>query len=120
MRHLVTAGLMALSLIGLASSPAASADPGTGNPQVQYRTFSCDDGNTYTATFVGFASGSFLLQDSTTVFAIKVFTEYFPSGEVKTFNYGYRGFDASTLLTCQYTDPQGVFNLFSGFFTPQS
>jgi hypothetical protein len=54
------------------------------------------------------------------VFAIKVFTEYFPSGEVKTFNYGYRGFDPSTLVTCQYTDPQGVFNLFSGFFTPRS
>jgi hypothetical protein len=54
------------------------------------------------------------------MFAIKVFTEVFPSGEVKTFNYGIPGFDPSSLVTCSYTDPQGVFNIFSGFLTPRS
>ena len=54
------------------------------------------------------------------MFAIKVFTEYFPEGGSKTFNYGIPGFDPGTLVTCSYTDPLGVLNVFSGFFTPRS
>jgi hypothetical protein len=99
---------------------SASADPGSNNPQVQYRTFSCDNDKTYSAGFVGVGPGSFFLVDSTSVFAIKVFTEYFPEGGSKTFNYGINGFDLSTLVTCSYTDPQGVLNIFAGFFTPSS
>ncbi len=120
MSRLFGVGLTALVLASLTVPSVASADPGSNNPQTQYRTFSCDDGNTYNASFVGFASGSFLLADSTTVFAIKVFAEYFPSGEVKTFNYGVPGFDPSSLVTCSYTDPEGVYNVFSGFFAPRS
>ncbi len=110
----------ALAAVFTFAAASASADPGTSNPQVQYRTFSCDNGNTYSGGFVGFASGSFFVIDSTTVFAIKVFTEYFPEGGSKTFNYGIPGFDPGTLVTCSYTDPQGVLNVFSGFFTPRS
>lgn len=100
--------------------PAANADPGSNNPVVQYRTFSCDDGSTYNAGFVGVAPGNFFLVNSTSMFALKVFTEIFPDGTVKTFNYGIPGFDPSSLVTCSYTDPQGVFNVFSGFFTPRT
>jgi hypothetical protein len=101
------------------SAMSASADPGNHSPQQQDRTFSCDNGNTYSAGFVGSSSGSFFIVDSTSEFVLKVFTEYFPDGTVKTFNYGYPGFDPSTLVTCSYTDPQGVLNVFSGFFTPR-
>jgi hypothetical protein len=119
MKRLVLPLVLAGVLLAF-SVASASADPGSNNANVQYRTFSCDDGNTYSAGFVSPVSGSFFLVDSTTVFAIKVFTEIFPSGEVKTFNYGIPGFDPSTLVTCWYTDPQGVFNVFSGWFTPRS
>ena len=99
---------------------SASADPGSNNKNVQYRTFSCDNGNTYNAGFVGVAPGNFFLVGSTSMFALKVFTEIFPDGTTKTFNYGIPGFDPSSLLTCWYTDPQGVFNIFQGFLTPRS
>jgi hypothetical protein len=120
--------LAAITLIALTTALAtplavASADPGSSNPKTQYRTFSCDNGITYTnAVFVGFASGSFLLSDSTDVFAIKVFSEYTaPGGElIATFNYGIPGFDPSSLITCSYTDPAGIYNVFSGFITPRS
>jgi hypothetical protein len=118
MRRLVLLLLLAGVFFGF-SGASAGADPGSTNPQVQYRTFSCDNGNTYNAGYIGLASGSFFIIDSTNEFAIKVFTEYFPDGTVKTFNYGYPGFDQSTLVTCSYTDPQGVYNVFSGFFTPR-
>jgi hypothetical protein len=100
---------------------SASADPGS-SPQVQYRTFSCDNGNTYSGGFVGFASADFFIVDSTSTFAIKIFTEYTsPGGDaIATFNTGISGFDPSTLVTCSYTDPQGIFNVFSGFLTPRS
>jgi hypothetical protein len=97
---------------------AARAEPGANNPQVQYRTFSCDDGNTYSGGFVGSASADFFLVGSTNTFAIKVFTEYLPSGP-KTFYTGIQGYPGP-LITCTYTDPQGIFNVFSGFFTPTS
>ncbi len=113
-------GLFALVLASMTALPAASADPGSSNPQVQYRKFECDNGNMYTGAFIGGAQGNFLLIDSTSIFAIKVFTEYFPSGGSETFNYGLPGFDPSSLITCSYTDPQGVFNVFSGFITPRS
>ena len=99
---------------------SASADPGSNNPKVQYRTFSCDDGILYSAGFVGVAPGNFLLVGTTSIFVLKVFTEYLPSGEVKTFNYGIPGFDPSALITCSYTDPAGIRNVFSGFITPRS
>lgn len=117
MKRLLTTGLLAVAVVTGTSTPAM-ADPGAANPQVQYRTFSCDNGATYDVAFVG-PSASFLIQGSTSIFAIKVFTEYFPSGEVKTFNFGVAGFEPSSLLTCSYTDPQGVLNVFSGFITPR-
>jgi hypothetical protein len=120
MRLLLGIGLIALVLTAVVAVPVASADPGSNNPQVQYRTFSCDNGQTYQAGFVSPVSGNFFLVDSTNTFAIKVFTEYFPGGGSETFNYGYRGFDPSSLVTCSYTDPEGVLNVFSGFFTPRS
>jgi hypothetical protein len=119
MKRLVLSLVLAGVLLGVTAA-SASADPGSNNPQVQYRTFTCDNGNTYNAGFVGVAPGNFFLVDSTSMFAIKVFTEVFPSGEVKTFNYGIPGFDPSSLITCSYTDPQGVFNIFSGFITPRT
>jgi hypothetical protein len=118
MRQVVLLVMLVGVLFGSGVIPA-KADPGGNNPKVQYRTFSCDDGNRYDAGFVG-PSASFFIVDSTSVFAIKIFTEIFPDGTVKTFNYGIRGFDPSTLLTCSYTDPQGVLNVFSGFITPSS
>ncbi len=123
LRRIAAITLIALTTALATTLAVASADPGSNNPKTQYRTFSCDNGITYTnAVFVGFASGSFLLSDSTSVFAIKVFTEYAsPGGEViATFNYGIPGFDSSELITCSYTDPEGVYNVFSGFFTPHS
>ena len=53
------------------------------------------------------------------MFALKFFTTISASGEVQTFNYGIKGFDPSTLLTCSYTDPSGAFNIFEGFLTPR-
>jgi hypothetical protein len=109
-----------VALVALASfASAAAADPTPNNPQVQYRSFSCDDGRTYDAGFVSGASGTFFLVASTRTFAIKVFTEIFPSGEVKTFNYGVAGFENQQLLTCSYADPAGVRNVFQGFLTPR-
>jgi len=96
---------------------SASADPGS-SPQVQYRTFSCDNGNTYSGGFVGFASADFFVGGTTNTFAIKVFTEFLPSGP-KTFYTGIQGYPGP-LVTCSYTDPQGIFNIFSGFFTPSA
>jgi hypothetical protein len=119
MRRMLGIVVLALGLASVLAPPVASADPGTNNPQVKYRSFSCDNGKTYNAGFVG-PSGSFFLADSTSVFAIKIFTEVLPSGETKVFNYGLPGFNSNSLVTCSYTDPQGVFNIFSGFFTPRS
>jgi hypothetical protein len=120
MKRLVLVLVLAGVLVALLAAASASGNPGSNNKQVQYRRFSCDNGNTYNAGFVGVAPGNFFLVDSTSVFAIKVFTEVFPSGEVKTFNYGISGFDLSTLVTCSYVDPQGILNIFSGFLTPRS
>jgi hypothetical protein len=96
---------------------SASADAGS-SPQAQYRTFTCDNGNTYTGGFVGFAAANFFIVGTTDTFAIKVFTEFLPSGP-KTFYTGIQGYPGP-LVTCSYTDPQGIFNVFSGFFTPIS
>jgi hypothetical protein len=113
--------LLLLAIAGalMASTVAsASADPSSNNPQVQYRTFTCDNGNTYSGGFVGSASADFFIVGSTTTFAIKIFTEYLPSGPT-TFYTGIQGYPGP-LVTCSYTDPQGIFNVFSGFFTPIS
>jgi hypothetical protein len=115
--------VLALALVGVLlgfGAAAVSADPGSNNPKAQYRTFSCDDENTYSAGYVGVAPGNFFLVGTTSMFVLKVFTEYLPSGEVKTFNYGIPGFDPSELITCSYTDPAGTYNVFSGFVTPRS
>jgi hypothetical protein len=111
---LVLAG--ALTAFTVAS---ASADPGTSgnNPQVQYRTFTCDNGQTYSGGFVGFAAADFFINGTTSTFAIKVFTEF--TSPPKTFYTGIQGYPGP-LITCSYTDPQGIFNVFSGFFTPIS
>jgi hypothetical protein len=119
MKRVVLLTMLVGVLLGIPVD-SASAEPGSNNQNVQYRTFSCDNGTTYNAGFVGVAPGNFFLVDSTSVFAVKVFTEYFPGGGSKTFNYGIPGFDPSTLLTCSYTDPQGIYNVFQGFLTPRS
>jgi hypothetical protein len=118
MKRLTLLLVLAAMLLGVTAA-TASADPGNNNPNAQYRTFYCDDGDSHNAGFVG-ASASFFLTDSTSMFVLKIFTEYFPTGGSKTFNYGIKGFDPSTLFTCWYTDPQGVYNLFQGFITPRS
>jgi hypothetical protein len=117
--RIATAVLVAAAAL-TAFASAAVADPPPNNPQVQYRSFSCDDGTTYDGGFVGASSGTFFLVASTRTFAVKVFTEIFPSGEVKTFNYGVAGFENKELLTCSYTDPAGVRNVFQGFLTPRT
>jgi hypothetical protein len=112
-------------LLGLAGAlmafavVSATADPGTSgnNPQVQYRTFICDNGQTYTGGFVGFAAADFFINGTTSTFAIKVFTEY--TSPPKTFYTGIQGYPGP-LITCSYTDPEGIFNIFSGFLTPTS
>jgi hypothetical protein len=104
MRRLV----LLLAIVGVVfgfAVASASADPGHANPKAQYRTFSCDNGSTYDAGFVGVAPGNFFLVGTTSVFVLKVFTEIFPDGTTKTFNYGIPGFDPSSLVTCSYTDP---------------
>ena len=109
---LVLAG--ALMVFAVAS---ANADPGSNNPQVQYRTFTCDNGQTYSGGFVGFASADFFINGTTSTFAIKVFTQF--TSPPKTFYTGIQGYPGP-LITCSYTDPQGIFNIFSGFLTPNS
>jgi hypothetical protein len=96
---------------------SASADPGSNNPQVQYRTFTCDNGNTYSGGFVGFASADFFINGTTSTFAIKVFKVF--TSPPQTFYTGIQGYPGP-LITCSYTDPQGIFNIFSGFLTPNS
>jgi hypothetical protein len=114
--------LLLLLVLGAAlmTFAVASAYADAGNStQAQVRTFSCDNGNTYTGGFVGIAAADFFIVGTNDTFAIKIFTEFLPSGP-KTFNTGINGFDPSTLITCSYTDPQGIFNVFSGFLTPRS
>jgi hypothetical protein len=118
MKRLVLLLVLAGALMAFTVA-SASADPASNNPQVQYRTFSCDNGETYSGGFVGFAAADFFIDGSTSTFAIKIFTEFLPSGP-KTFYTGIEGFDPSTLITCSYTDPEGIFNTFSGFLTPRS
>jgi hypothetical protein len=117
MRRFVFLLVAAAALMALTVAPA-SADPGSNNPQVQYRTFTCDNGNTYSGGFVGIAPADFFIDGSTNTFAIKVFTEFLPSGP-ETFYTGIQGYPGP-LVTCSYTDPEGIFNVFSGFFTPKS
>jgi hypothetical protein len=101
------------------TAASATADPGTSgnNPQVQYRTFTCDNGQTYSGGFVGFAAADFFINGTTSTFAIKVFTVF--TSPSQTFNTGIQGYPGP-LITCSYTDPQGIFNIFSGFLTPNS
>jgi hypothetical protein len=103
------------------SAAPAIADPGSNNPQAQYRAFYDDHGNTYMGVYVGVAPANFLLVGTTNVFATKTFTEYaYPGGPViATYNTGINGFDPSTLITCHYTDPAGIYNVFTGFITPR-
>ncbi len=103
------------------SAASASADPGSNNPKVQYRTFQASDGNTYMGAFVGVGPASFLLVGTTNVFAIRSFTEYTAPGGQVLFSkqYGTQGIDPGTLITGWYTDPKGVYNVFTGFITPR-
>jgi hypothetical protein len=121
MRRLLTIGLLALVLTAVIAVPIANADPGPNNKQVQYRTIDCDNGHSYDVGFVSPVSATFFLVGSTNTFAIKEFTvdPFGEFGEPQTFNYGINGFDPSSLLHCSYTDPEGVFNVFSGFITPR-
>jgi hypothetical protein len=116
--------LLTLTIVFFGFSVAsATADPSTSgsNPQAQYRTFTCSDGNTYSGGFVGFSSANFFIIGSTGTFAIKVFSEYTSPGGtlIATFPTGIQGYPGP-LLTCTYTDPQGIYNVFEGFFTPKS
>lgn len=117
MKRFILLFVVAGALIA-ATAASASADAGS-STQAQYRTFTCDNGNTYTGGFVGIAAADFFIVGTNETFAIKIFTEFLPSGP-KTFYTGINGFDASTLITCSYTDPQGIFNIFSGFLTARS
>jgi hypothetical protein len=118
MKRLVLLLIVAGALMAFAVA-STSANPGTSgnNPQVQYRTFTCDNGQTYSGGFVGFAAADFFINGTTSTFAIKVFTEF--TSPPKTFYTGIQGYPGP-LITCSYTDPQGIFNVFSGFFTPIS
>ena len=120
MKRFVLALALASALLAISAAPA-SADPGSNNPKVQYRTFQASDGNTYTGAFVGKAPASFLLVGTTDVFVIKTFTGYTaPGGQVLfTKDTGLKGFGPSTLITAHYTDPAGIYNVFSGFITPR-
>ncbi len=115
MRRGIIGALLAIAMLA-AMAPSAAADPSANNTNVQYRTFTCADGNTYTGTYVGI-SANFLLVGTTNTFVITTFTEYLPTGP-ETFNYGVKGFDPSQLVTCSYRDPAGIYNVFSGFITP--
>jgi hypothetical protein len=118
MKRLVLLLVLAGALMALTVA-SATADPGTSgkNPQVQYRTFTCDNGQTYSGGFVGFASADFFINGTTSTFAIKVFTVF--TSPPQTFYTGIQGYPGP-LITCSYTDPQGIFNIFSGFLTPNS
>jgi hypothetical protein len=118
MKRLVLLLVLAGALMAFTVASAA-ADPGTSgnNPQVQYRTFACDNGQTYSGGFVGFAAADFFINGTTQTFAIKIFTEY--TSPPKTFYTGIQGYPGP-LITCSYTDPHGIFNVFSGFLTPNS
>jgi hypothetical protein len=108
------AGLVA----ALASATPAAADPGPHSPQANPRTLMCD-GHTYTGGFVGNAQADFYIDGSTKTFAIKRLTILDPSG-TQIFNTGINGFDTKPLITCTYTNPDGVFHIAEGFFTPGS
>ena len=114
---------VALAAMGSALALGVIAGPAGAAPTNSKNAFAgmamCDNGQSYSAGFVG-PSASFFLVDSTSKFVMKIFTEIFPDGTSKTFNYGIKGFDSKSLLTCSYTDPQGVFNIFQGFLTPRS
>jgi hypothetical protein len=118
MKRFVLLLVLAGALMAFAVA-SASADPGTSgnNPQVQYRTFTCDNDQTYSGGFVGFAAADFFINGTTRTFAIKVFTVF--TSPQQTFYTGIQGYPGP-LITCSYTDPQGIFNVFSGFFTPIS
>ncbi len=117
MQRSLAVAVLASSLVSAIAVPAASADPGSTNPVVQYRTLTCSDGRTYQAGFVG-PGADFFLVASTDVYVLKELTLYFPGGGSETFDYGIKGFDNSQLVDCWYTDPQGVFTVGQGFFTP--
>jgi hypothetical protein len=118
MKRFVLLLVLAGALMAFAVA-SASADPRTSgnNPQVQYRTFTCDNDQTYSGGFVGFAAADFFINGTTRTFAIKVFTVF--TSPQQTFYTGIQGYPGP-LITCSYTDPQGIFNVFSGFFTPIS
>ncbi len=117
MKRPLAVAVLASVLVSAVAVPAVSADPGGTNPIVQYRTLTCSDGHAYQAGFVG-PGADFFLVGSTSVYVLKQLTLYFPGGGSQVFDYGIRGFDASQLVTCWYTDPQGVYTVGEGFFTP--
>lgn len=117
MRRRVLPLALAAALVAV-NAASANADS-TSNPTAQYRTFACTDGHAYTGWFSG-PGASFQIVGSTAVFAIREITLSFPSGQVATYDYGVQGFDPSSLITCQYTDPQGVVTTFSGWLTPRA
>ena len=110
------AGAGLVAALALSAAPAA-ADPGPHSPQAQPRTLTCD-GNTYTGGFVGNNQATFYIDGTTSVFAIKQLIIFDPSG-TQTFNTGINGV-GHPLITCTYTNPQGIFHIANGFFTPAS
>jgi hypothetical protein len=101
------------------SVTAASADPGTGgnNPKVQFRTFTCNNGQTYAGGFVGPFAANFFINGTTSTFAIKEFIVL--TSPTQTFRTGIQGYPGP-LIMCSYTDPQGISNDLFGFITPNS
>jgi hypothetical protein len=94
MKRLLLLLILTTVLFGF-SVASATADPSTSgsNPQTQFRTFTCSDGNTYSGGFVGFSSADFFIIGSTGTFAIKVFSEYTSPGGtlIATFPTGIQG-----------------------------
>jgi hypothetical protein len=122
MRHKIIgvaiAGAGLVAALALSAAPA-SADPGTHSPQAQPRTLTCDDGNTYSAGFVGGAQAAFYIDGTTSVFVLKQLIVFDPSG-TQIFNTGINGKGTQPLITCTYTNPEGIFHIAKGFFTSRS
>jgi len=98
---------------------APTADVSSNNPNSATRVLNCDNGQSVTVRFADGANSNFQVTSSTGVFAVKMLILVFPSGEIITKDTGIQGFDPSSLVTCRYTNPQGIQVTVTGFFTPR-
>ncbi len=117
MRRLISAVALATIVAGSLAGPT-SADPGS-STNAQYRALPCSDGNSYRAWFVG-PSASFHLAGSTSMYVLSSIAISDSPSDPPFFvkDYGKAGVEPDSLVTCTYTDPQGLYNVLVGFFTP--